>query len=543
MVARFTACDKRRLREVLVANGAGEVESEVAEHIENCASCRRDLELLAGGAEWWSDVRSYLSSADPVVTDSGRSGTTRRDDLDGKLDSQHFGGWRKQLAFLSPSEQAGSLGRLGPYEITDCVGRGGMGIVLKAFDPALNRHVAIKVLAAEWAHNATARRRFAREAQAAAAVVHDHVVPIHAVDASGEVPFLVMAYIPGRSLQERLDRTGPLELKEILRIGMQTAAGLAAAHAQGLVHRDIKPANILLEDSVERVRITDFGLARAVDDVSQTQSGILAGTPQYMSPEQAAGETVDHRADLFSLGSVLYATCTGRSPFRAESTVAVIRRICDGRARPVRDINPDVPEWLADIIEKLHAKDPADRFQTAGEVAELLERHLAHVQQPSLSPRPAPLWTAPRPTAFGRRIGRRLLAAGAIVAVLAVIAPWAYRALAPNGSDQKDGQRAASTDLIGSSATTTEQPNAPRESSSADIAAITPVLTESRTRDEIEARPLEFEFEGLRLEVKRLDAVLHPRLVPRNVTDGAPALLEIEQRLKVLEDELTQTAR
>src|SRR5205085_6376447 len=161
--------------------------------------------------------------------------------------------WHKQLGFLSPSDTPESLGRLGAYEITDVIGRGGMGIVLKAFDPALNRHVAIKVLAAEWAHNATARRRFAREAQAAAAVVHDHVVPIHAVDASGEVPFLVMAYIPGRSLQERLDRTGPLELKEILRIGMQTAAGLAAAHAQGLVHRDIKPANILLEDSVERV--------------------------------------------------------------------------------------------------------------------------------------------------------------------------------------------------------------------------------------------------------------------------------------------------
>src|SRR4030081_2580989 len=171
---------------------------------------------------------------------------------------------------------------------------------------------------------------------------------------------------------------------------MQTASGLAAAHAQGLVHRDIKPANILLENGIERVRITDFGLARAAVTVTQTQSGILAGTPQYMSPEQAAGETVDHRADLFSLGSVLYAMCTGRSPFRAESTVAVIRRICDGRARPVRDINPDVPEWLPDILEKLHAKDPADRFQSASEVADLLERHLAHVQQPAHAPRPAP---------------------------------------------------------------------------------------------------------------------------------------------------------
>src|SRR5439155_13924679 len=132
----------------------------------------------------------------------------------------------------------------------------------------------------------------------------------------------VMEYISGISLQERLDRQGPLELKEILRIGIQIAAGLAAAHAQGLIHRDIKPANILLENGVERVKLTDFGLARAADDASLTQSGVVAGTPHYMAPEQARGEAVDHRADLFSLGSVVYAMCTGRPPFRAGGAVA-----------------------------------------------------------------------------------------------------------------------------------------------------------------------------------------------------------------------------
>jgi serine/threonine protein kinase len=209
----------------------------------------------------------------------------------------------------------------------------------------------------------------------------------------------------------------------------------------------------------------------------------------------------------------------------------------------VREINPDVPEWLAEIIEKLHAKDPADRFQTAGEVAVLLERHLAHIQQPALSPRPAPLWPAPRPPAFGRRIGRRLLAAGVIVAALAAIAPWAYHALAPDRPAQNGGQQSTNKDSISSSPIAREEPNAPRESSPADVAAITRSLTDPRARDEIEARPIEIEFERLRLEVKQLDAMLHPRVVPRNVTDGAPALLEIEQRLKVLEDELTQTAR
>src|SRR5262249_46596973 len=154
------------------------------------------------------------------------------------------------------------------------------------------------------------------------------------------------------------------------------------AHAQGLVHRDIKPANILLEDGVERVKLTDFGLARAVDDASLTQSGMIAGTPLYMSPEQAEGKTVDHRSDLFSLGSVLYAMCTGRPPFRSETTMGVLRRICDDVPRPIRQINPEIPAYLAAIVEKLHAKDPVARFQAASEVAGLLSRHLADAQEP-----------------------------------------------------------------------------------------------------------------------------------------------------------------
>ena len=248
--------------------------------------------------------------------------------------------------------------------------------MLKAFDPTLGRAVAIKVLAPQLATSAAARSRFAREARAAAAVVHDHVVAIHAVDSWNGLPYLVMPFIPGQSLQERVDRDGPMDLKQVLRIGIQTAQGLASAHAQGLVHRDVKPSNILLENGVERVKLTDFGLARAVDDASLTQSGVVAGTPQYMSPEQARGEPVDHRSDLFSLGSVLYFMCAGHAPFRASSTPAVLRRVSDEQPRPIREINPDVPVWLAEIIERLHAKNPVDRFGSAGEVAELFERAL-----------------------------------------------------------------------------------------------------------------------------------------------------------------------
>ena len=219
------------------------------------------------------------------------------------------------LDFLHPSDQPGCLGTLGPYQIIDVIGRGGMGIVLRALDTKLNRIVAVKVLAPDLAANPNARRRFLREAQAAAAVSHPHVVTIHAVD-EDKLPYLVMECVVGQSLQEKLDRAGALRLTEILRIGRQVAEGLAAAHEQGLIHRDIKPANILLENGVERVKITDFGLARAADDVAITRTGEVSGTPQYMSPEQARGEHVDQRSDLFSLGCVLYAMCTGRPPFR-----------------------------------------------------------------------------------------------------------------------------------------------------------------------------------------------------------------------------------
>ena len=206
------------------------------------------------------------------------------------------------LDFLDRCDTPDRLGLLAHYEVLEILGRGGMGIVLRGVDVKLNRVVAIKVLAPQLAANAMARQRFLREAQAAAAVSHNHVVAIHAVDEFNGLPYLVMEYVSGPSLQQKIDGGGALQLAQILRIGTQIASGLAAAHAHGLVHRDIKPANILLENGVERVKITDFGLARSIDDVRITQAGAVYGTPLYMSPEQAQGERVDQRSDLFSLG-------------------------------------------------------------------------------------------------------------------------------------------------------------------------------------------------------------------------------------------------
>jgi serine/threonine protein kinase len=289
---------------------------------------------------------------------------------------------QEALTFLTESVRADSLGRIGHYEVLEILGRGGFGIVFRAFDEVLQRMVAVKVLAPQMAATSPARKRFLREAQSSARVRHENVVQVYAV-AEQPLPYLVMEFIPGETLQGRLNRTGPLEVEEVVRIGRQIAEGLAAAHAQGLIHRDIKPANVIIEAGPQqRVKLTDFGLARAADDASLSQSGVVAGTPMFMSPEQANGEALDHRADLFSLGSVLYTMCSGRPPFRASSTLAVLRRVAEDAPRPIKEIIPEVPQWLCDLIARLHAKKPEDRIASAGEVADLLTNSPTQLQPP-----------------------------------------------------------------------------------------------------------------------------------------------------------------
>jgi PAS domain S-box-containing protein len=320
----------------------------------------------------------------PDATDEFNVSTDRTEPTLEQTEGEGSGneGESDDLPFLLPSTRPDSLGRIGHYEVIQVLGKGGFGIVLRAFDEVLQREVALKVLAPALAGASSARKRFLREARSSAQVRHENVVQIHAVQEQ-PLPYLVMEFIPGETLQQRLDRVGPLEVQEIVRIGREIAEGLAAAHATGLIHRDIKPGNILLEaGSQVRVKITDFGLARAADDASLTQRGALAGTPMYMAPEQAEGETLDHRADLFSLGSVLYVMATGRPPFRAATTVGVLKRVVSDEPRPIRDVIPEIPQWLCEIIARLHSKKPQDRFATAREVADLLGSCLAEMQRP-----------------------------------------------------------------------------------------------------------------------------------------------------------------
>jgi serine/threonine-protein kinase len=407
-------------------------------HLETCAECRGRLETAAADESYWNLVPTYLSD-DAFDCDFVTGACASPDNPSWSADDD-----KPELLritdYFDPTDDPRMMGRFGGYEIAGIVGSGGMGVVLKGFEMALDRYVAIKVLAPHLATSGAARTRFAREARAAAAVIHENVVSIHRVAEANGLPFLVMPYIAGDSLVKRLDERGPLELHEILRIGVQIASGLAAAHAQGLVHRDIKPGNILLGSGIERVTITDFGLARAADDASLTRSGVITGTPQFMSPEQARGEPVDARSDLFSLGSVLYAMCTGRPPFRADTAYGVLRRIGETNPRPIQELVPQIPEWLAEIVEKLHAKNPEDRFQSATEVAQLLGRWLAHLEQPSTLPAPARVEKRAAnklATPFSTRRWQ-MAAVAATLSLLLVLFVAIPRALSPGNSATDD---------------------------------------------------------------------------------------------------------
>ena len=274
---------------------------------------------------------------------------------------------------FAPPEKAGEVGLLGRYRILKKLGRGGMGAVYLAYDFALGRRIALKVMLPQFAAKPEFRERFLREARAAAMVRSDHIVTIYDVGEERGIPFIAMEHLRGQPLDRYLLVKGNLPLGQVLRVTRETALGLAAAHEQGLVHRDVKPGNIWLEAPRGRVKLLDFGLARAVDDDTHlTGTGHLVGTPAFMSPEQARGLKLDPRSDLFSLGVLLYLLATGKMPFSGTTTMAVLTSLAVDTAPPAREANPDLPEALEAIVAKLLAKNPADRFSTALEVAAAL---------------------------------------------------------------------------------------------------------------------------------------------------------------------------
>jgi hypothetical protein len=260
-----------------------------------------------------------------------------------------------------------------------------------------------------------------------AAISHEHVVPVYGVDEHAGLPYFAMEYVAGGSLERRLKFEGTFDVLSIVRIGLQAAQALAAAHSQGLVHRDIKPGNILIDRGTERVRVADFGLARVANDVSCTHSGFLAGTPQYMAPEQVRGETCSAQSDLFSLGGVMYALCTGHAPFRAESVYGVMQRIVHDPPRTIREQNPAIPAWLEEFVLRMLEKEKVARFASADEVVQALQEELAHLQNPASAPEPARAWSGGKRVSRPAGRWRVVLAAGGVLAAAALaiaIANW-----------------------------------------------------------------------------------------------------------------------
>ena len=364
--------------------------SVLTEHVGRCCGCQERMEVLAAGGDGQLTTTIRLCHSDRTPAASALWPALSAAEAEVPLTAllpvpanvtPRPSGLMK-LGFLAPTDTPDRLGKLGQFDVIREVGRGGMGVVLHAYDPCLRRDVAVKVLDPLLAGNEIARQRFCREARAAAAVTHEHLVTVHQVneDETSGLPYLVMQLIYGESLEQRLKRVGKLPAADVARLGQQAAAGLAAAHASGLIHRDIKPGNILLEAGTDKVKLTDFGLARAAEDVKLTRTGFVAGTPLYMAPEQARGDAVDARADLFSLGSVLYEAAAGTPPFDGKTPLAVLRRVADETQPPLREMDPTTPVWLSDVIDRLLAKDPADRFQTAQEVADIFATELARSQ-------------------------------------------------------------------------------------------------------------------------------------------------------------------
>lgn len=385
-----TACPSTEvLRELLGATLSGQQQALCVQHLDQCACCQAKLEELATGGSNLSQVVQGLHESDPVAASaywpairSVHQGTHLAETIGVESPPRLRD---SSTSFLLPPSDAAYLGRLAHFDVMRVLGRGGMGIVLEAFDSRLQRNVALKVLDPQLASDETARKRFCREARAAASITHENVVSVHQVEQAADngLPYMVMQLVAGETLEQRLLREQRLPLKEIVRIGLQAAQGLVAAHAQGLIHRDIKPGNILLEPPHGRVKLTDFGLARIADDVKLTRTGFVTGTPLYMAPEQAMGESVDARSDLFSLGAILYEMCAGQPPFQGNSALAILKQIAEVKHRPLRELNPDVPQWLAEMVDELLAKRPEDRYQSASDLAEVLEFHWAHMRNSS----------------------------------------------------------------------------------------------------------------------------------------------------------------
>lgn len=422
-----SACISDEALELLLLGKLPEADAEpLDEHLLHCPTCVARTRSLAGADTLVAELQPVgqadgMTPADAAavsrlvarISDRSQFGT-----VSSMLDATHVSGTIKAdavaaiVAQLDPPAGSSELGRLGGFRVLSLLGQGGMGAVFLAEDLQLRRPTALKVLKPELAGQRDGIDRFLREARAAAAVRHDHVVTIYQVGEFKGVPFLAQELLEGETLDSRLKREGRLPVANALRIGREIADGLAAAHRQGLLHRDIKPSNIWLEGKNARVKILDFGLARHEQGDDQlTQSGAIVGTPAYMSPEQAQGLPLDVRSDLFSFGSVMYRIITGRQPFSGHDTLSCLRSLAVDDPPAPQSLNSEVPAELSDLIVELLQKDRTRRPAAA----ELVSQRLAGIS-PIPLPSPQAAIAAAQPPR--NRIGTRWLASGAAAVVI-----------------------------------------------------------------------------------------------------------------------------
>ena len=426
--------DVQRLRELLLGR-IPRSEAELLEgHLSTCDSCARTVSTLQAEDHLVRAVRSarHIPAEEPdtvlqnligrlkglhsTASIPGQQTTTFKpsprdqsapDTIRPQMRLDGSQTTAEDFDFLMPPEGPGEIGRLGSYRVLQFLGAGGMGIVFQAEDPQLQRLVALKVMKPALTMKEENRQRFLREAQLTALIEHDHIVAIHQVGEDRGVLFLAMQMLRGETLEERVRRLGKLPVLEVLRIGRELARGLAAAHERGLIHRDIKPANIWLEADTDRIKILDFGLALAGQDTQNKERGAIVGTPAFMAPEQARGELAGPACDLFSLGAVLYRLSTGEMPFRGPDTLSILMALALDQPAPPKEVHPDVPAVLSDLIMRLLEKMPANRPSSATEV----ETALVAIEQDLTAPPPP------------RRL-RRMLAALGVLTVLGVAAFW-----------------------------------------------------------------------------------------------------------------------
>jgi eukaryotic-like serine/threonine-protein kinase len=306
----------------------------------------------------------------------------------------------------------------GRYELEKHVGSGGMSRVYRAHDRLLERTVALKILHEHYSQDDEYVERFRREARAVAQIAHPNVVTVIDRGEHEGRQFIVFEYVDGENLKQLVEREGALPIRQVIQLGLQVASALASAHERGVVHRDVKPQNVLLsEDGLPKV--TDFGIARSADVESVTLTGTVMGTSEYLSPEQARGEAVDVRSDVYSLGAILYELCTGRVPFAGENPVSIAMRHLHEPVPSVRERRRDVPRRLEAAIRRALAKDPEERFASMGELIAELEaclRALGNGDETIVLPAPV----RPRRARRERRRGARRLARAFVLSLVAL---------------------------------------------------------------------------------------------------------------------------